>query len=129
MPFLHDHRRRVPTQDVDRSIVVGMGAEAASATVERRLAFTTLPVHGSAGRTGLRGVARIDLAKVSAPLFELVGQHGFEPVPALIADCPVEIRPLPDVGSGRLRCPLGTAGHVASGKVFQHDRAVVTSKS
>ena len=30
MPFLHDHRRRVPTQDVDCSIVVGIGAETAA---------------------------------------------------------------------------------------------------
>ncbi len=71
MPFLHDHRRRVPTQDVDCSIMVGMGAEAARATVERRLAFT---VHGSAGRAGLRGVAGIDLTQVSAPFFKFVGQ-------------------------------------------------------
>lgn len=63
MPFLHDHRRRVPTQDVDCSIVVGMDAEAAGATVERRLAFTAFPVYGSAGRTGLRGMARIDNAE------------------------------------------------------------------
>ena len=49
MPFLHDHRRRVPTQDVDCSIVVSMGTEAASATAERRLAFAAVPVHGFAG--------------------------------------------------------------------------------
>ncbi len=76
VPFLHDHRRRVPTQDVDRSIVVGMGVETARATVERRLAFAALPVYGSASRTGLRGVARINLAKVSAPFFQFVGQQG-----------------------------------------------------
>ncbi|APO71156.1 hypothetical protein IE4872_PD00626 (plasmid) [Rhizobium gallicum] len=71
--FLHDHRRRVPTQDVDCSIVVGMGAQAALATAERRLAFAAFPVHGCAGRTGLRGVAGIDLAQVSAPFFAFLG--------------------------------------------------------
>jgi hypothetical protein len=86
MPFLHEHRRRVPTQDVDRSIMVSIGAETAFATVERRLAFAALSVHGSAGRAGLRRVARIDLAKVSAPFFKLVGQHGLKPMPALIED-------------------------------------------
>ena len=43
MPFLHAHRRRVPTQDVDRSVVVGMVAEAAVATGKDRLAFTLSP--------------------------------------------------------------------------------------
>lgn len=129
MPFLHDHKRRVPTQDVDCSIVVGMDAEAAGATVERRLAFTAFPVYGSAGRTGLRGMARIDLAKVSAPFFKFVGQHGFKSEPALIKDRSVEARLLPDVGSRSFRRSLGTAGHVAGGEVFQHDRAVAASKA
>ena len=42
MPFLHAHRRRVPPQNVDRSIVVGIGTEAAVATGKDRLAFAAL---------------------------------------------------------------------------------------
>jgi len=74
MPFLHAHRRRVPRQDVDRSVVVGMVAEAAVATGKDRLAFTAFPVHGSAGRTGLRGVGWINGDERPAAFFELVGQ-------------------------------------------------------
>ena len=128
MPFLHDHRRRVPTQDIDRSVVVGMGAKAAGATVERRLAFAALSVHGSAGRTGLRGVARINLAQVSAPFFKFVGQHSLEAIPALVKDRPVQARLLENLGSGCLRRSLGAAGHVADSKVFQNDRAVAARK-
>lgn len=123
MPFLHDHRRRVPTQDVDRSIVVGMGAEAAGPTVERRLAFAALPVHGSAGRTGLRRVARIDLAQMSAPFFELVGQHRLEAVPALVEDRPVQARLLAHISSGRIHRSLRASGHVARGEVFKDHRS------
>lgn len=53
MPFLHAHGRRVPTQNVDRGIVVGMGAEAAMATGKDRLAFAALAVNDSAYRTDL----------------------------------------------------------------------------
>jgi putative transposase len=123
MPFLHDHGRRVPTQDVDGCIVVGMGAEAAGETVERRLAFAALPVHGSAGRTGLRGMARINLAQMSAPFFQLVGQHRLEAVPALVEDRPVQARLLAHIGSGRVHRSLGASGHVARGEVFKDHRA------
>lgn len=67
MPFLHAHRRRVPPQNVDRSIVVGIGTEAAVATGKDRLAFAALAVNGSAFRTGLRGVGRIDGYKPTFP--------------------------------------------------------------
>ncbi|OWK24710.1 hypothetical protein AJ87_19470, partial [Rhizobium yanglingense] len=106
--------------------MVGMGAQAALATAERRLAFAAFPVHGSAGRTGLRGVAGINLAQVSAPFFELVGQHGFKAVPALFEDRPVQARLLADVGCGRVHGPPGAARHVARGEVFQHDRCEAT---
>jgi len=69
MPFLVDaHRRRVPAQDIDRSIGIGVDMEAAMPTDKDRLAFAALSVNGSALRTGLRYVCGIDLAQVSAAI-------------------------------------------------------------
>ncbi len=36
MPFLYEHRRRVPTQDIDRSIDIGVGCVAATLTGKSR---------------------------------------------------------------------------------------------
>ena len=87
MAFLVDaHRRRVPAQNIERSICIGVDMEAAMPTNKDRLAFAALSVNGSAFRTGLRCVCGIDLAQVSAAFFELVGKDGLEAEPALIED-------------------------------------------
>ena len=119
MPFLHAHRRRVPTQDVDRSVVIGMGAEAAMPADKGRLAFAASAVHGSAFRTGLRGIGGIDLQKVSPALFELVGKDGLEAEPALIENAPVEPRLLPHHAARFFhRAPRGGC-HVFDAQIFE----------
>lgn len=123
MPFLHAHRRRVPAQDVDRSVVVGMGAEAAMATDEARLVFAAFSVYASAFRTGLRGVSGIDLAKVSPAFFELVGEDGLEAEPALIEDRTVEPGLLPDHAAGVFDGPARGSRHVFDAEVFEDHRA------
>jgi hypothetical protein len=50
MPFLRAHRRRVPTQDVDRRILIGMRFVAAIDTPEDRLAFVAPGVDAAAFR-------------------------------------------------------------------------------
>ncbi len=123
MPFLHAHRRRVPAQDVDRGIVVGVGSETAMLTDKACLAFAALPVHGSAFRTGLRGIGGIDLAKAPPAFFELVGKKGLEAKPPLIEDRAIQPGFLPDHaarffdGSARGSC------HVFDAEVFENDRS------
>lgn len=121
MPFLHAHRRRVPAQDVDRSVVVGVGAEATMATEKDRLAFAALPVHGSAFRTGLRGVGGIDVEKIPAAFFELVGEDGFEAEPTLIEDAPVQSGLLPDHAARFLDGSARGSRHVFDLQIFQND--------
>ena len=74
MPFFHDHKRRVPPQNVCRCVVIGIHVVPAMATGKRRLVLTTFSVYGSAFRTGLRFVVSWYLAKVSAPFFQFVAQ-------------------------------------------------------
>lgn len=120
MPFLHAHTRRVPAQDVDRSVVVGMSAQAAMATVEVRLAFAAFTVHGSAGRTGLRGVGGIDLAKASSAFFELVGKDGLEAEPALIENAPVQPGLLAHHAARRFNRASRGGRHVFDAQLFQN---------
>lgn len=119
MPFLHAHRRRVPTQYVDRSIMVGMGAEAAMATEKDRLAFAVLPVHGSAFRAGLRGVGGIDSHESPAPRFELVGKDGLEAEPALIENAAIEPGLLPHHAARFFHRASRRGGHVLDAQVFE----------
>lgn len=121
MPFLHAHRRRVPAQDIDRSVVVGMGAETAMLTDKGRLAFAALPVHGPAIRTGLRGIGGIDLAQVSAALFELVGKDGLEAEPTLVENAPVQSGLLPDHAARIVDGSFCGSGHILDAQVFKHD--------
>jgi putative transposase len=123
MPFLHAHRRRVPTQDVDRSIVVGMGAKAAMATEEDRLAFAAFPVHGPAFRTGLRSVSGIDLHERPTALFELIGKDRLEPMPALIENAPVQPGLGAHVAPRLFDASAGGSRHVFDAQVFESDRS------
>src|SRR5690606_33338507 len=123
MSFLHVHKRRVPTQDVYRSVVVGMRAEAAMLAKEDRLALTACPVHGSAGRAGLRGVSRIDGDERAAPFFQLVSKVGGEAAPALIENLPVEAGFLPDVPARSIGCSSRRCRHAGDAQVLHYDDA------
>jgi len=123
MPFLDAHRRRVPAQDIDCSVVIGMGAKAAMLTDKDRLAFTALPVYGSASRTGSRGIGGIDPAQVSAMLFDFVGKDGLEAEPALIENAPVQSGLLADHATRLVNCAFGRSRHVPDFQVFKNDRA------
>ena len=74
MSFLDDHRRRVPPQNVYRSIVVCIRAVAAMAADKRRLVLAALSVYGSALGAGLRCVVGRHLAQVTATFFQLVAE-------------------------------------------------------
>ena len=56
MPFLHDDRGRVPTQDVRCRVDTCAVFVAAMATAKAGLALAALSVNGSTVRAGLRGV-------------------------------------------------------------------------
>ncbi len=123
MPFLHAHRRRVPTQDVDCSIVIGVSCEATMATKEARLAFAALPVYGSTFRTGLRGIGRVYFRKRPAAFFEFIGEDRFERSPALIENASVQTGFGADASPrffGRSFC---ARGHIADFQVFENDDA------
>lgn len=121
MPFLHAHRRRVPAQDVNRSVVVGMNTQAAMTTVEHRLAFTASTVYGSAVRANLRGICGIDLVKAAPTFIELVGKDGFEGEPALVEYAPVQSGLLPHHPSGLGNCAASGSGHIPDLQIFQND--------
>ncbi len=123
MPILHDHRRRVPPQDIDRSIVVCVGAATASATTERRLALAAFRVDGPARSTGLRRTVGGHLHQMSATLLELVIEECFKEMPALVQDRPVEASLGPHIGPRcRGRTPR-TRGHASGIEVFQDPRS------
>jgi hypothetical protein len=123
MPLFHAHRRRVPTQDVDRSIVVGMGAKAAAATGKDRLAFAALPVHGCALRTGLRAIGWIDGDEIAAAFFQLVGEQGSERRPALAQYRPLQAGFLAHPAARLINRAFRRGHHVFDLQVFQHGRA------
>ncbi len=123
MPFLHEHRRRVPTQDIDRSIDIGVGCVAATLTGKSRLALARLAVYGSTFRAGLRRVVRRRLAKVSTPLFQFVIEQSFKDMPTLIENRPVETGLLTHSASGFAQRAFGAGGHVPGVQVFDHNRA------
>ena len=74
MLHLHVHRRRVPTQNVYRSVVICMSYVAAVLTGKSRLVLTRLPVYGSAFRTGLRCVVGGHFTQMPAPFIQLVAE-------------------------------------------------------
>ncbi|SKB96584.1 hypothetical protein SAMN05660750_03293 [Bosea thiooxidans] len=120
MPFLHAHRRRVPAQNIDRSVMVGMGAESAMLTDKGRLAFAALTLHGSAFRTCLRGEGGGDLQKASPAFVELVGEDGFETEPTLVKDGAVEPAFLPNHAARLLDRSSCRGGHIADVQVFEN---------
>ena len=128
MPFLHDHKRRVPPQNVYRCIVIGIHVVPAMATDKSRLVLTTFSVYGPAFRTGLRCVVSRYLAKVSAPFFQFVAKQGFEDIPTLTQDRPVQPRLLahhtPRIG----KSAFGTGSHTLDVELFKHHGAKAIAK-
>lgn len=123
MSFLHVHKRRVPTQDIYRSVVIGMSTETAMQTMESRLVLATLLVNGSAFRTGLRGISGVNGDKFAAAHFQFVSKDGGEGAPALIQDAPVQSRLLADVLARFLDGSLCGCRHVDGLQVFHHHGA------
>ena len=72
MPFLHEHRRRVPTQDYTCRISVSVVRVAAYTADKRRLVLAALAVNGPAFRAGLRRIGSGDFAQTSPALFKFV---------------------------------------------------------
>ena len=128
MPFLHDHKRHIPPQNVYRFIVIGIHVVPAMATDKRRLVLTTFSVYGPTFRTGLRCVVSRYLAKVSAPFFQFVAKQGFEDMPTLIQDRPVQPRLLahhtPRIG----KSAFGTDSHTLDVELFKHHGAKAIAK-
>ena len=128
MPFLHDHKRRVPSQNVYRCIVIGIHVVPAMATDKSRLVLTTFSVYGPAVRTGLRCVVSRYLAKVSAQVFQFVAKQSFEDMPTLTQDRPVQPRLLahhtPRIG----KSAFGTGSHTLDVELFKHHGAKAFAK-
>src|SRR5919205_4090756 len=95
MQTLHAHRRRVPTQDILRSVHVGVVAVPASDTFEGRLALATPRVNGTTSRTGLRRKGGVDFDNPAAALLHLVSEDPFKSAPTLVQDGAVETGFLP----------------------------------
>ena len=128
MPFLHDHKRRVPPQNVYRCIVIGIHVVPAMATDKRRLVLTTFSVYGPAFRTSLRCIVSGYLAKVSAPFFQFVAKQGFEDMPTLIQDRPVQSRLLAHHTPQNGKSAFGTDSHTLDVELFKHHGAKAIAK-
>lgn len=74
MPFLHDHRRRVPTQDHLCRIRVGVFKVAAVCADKARLVFATSTVNCATRRASLARVVSGHFAHMPAPFFQLVAE-------------------------------------------------------
>ena len=74
MPFLHDHRRRVPPQDIYRSILVCIHTVAAMLTGKSRLVFTASFVYDTTLRAGLRSKLSGDFTHIAPTFFKFVIQ-------------------------------------------------------
>lgn len=123
MPILHAHRRRVSAQYVDRSVLIGMGAETAMSAGKDRLALAALPIHGSAVRTRLRRIFRVDQHKRAAPFFKLVAEDGGETAPSLVQDASVQPGLLRDFAAWLFDSAASRSRHVADFQFLHDDRS------
>lgn len=119
MPFLHAHRRRVPAQNVDRSIVVGMGTESAGDADEACLALAASTVYGSAARTRLRSVSGINFDERPAALFEFVGQEALESIPTLGQDRVIEGGLRSDIAAGLFYSAGSRRNHISDIEILE----------
>ena len=106
------HARRASAEYIDGSIHVRIGAVSAIYAFKDRLALAASGINGPAGRACLRGKGGIDEVQHTAPLGELVIEHGGKRCPALIEDRTIEAT----LTASRSR-------HVGGGEFFQCHRA------
>lgn len=119
MPFLHALRRRVPAQDFDSRIGVGVGFVAAMDANEARLALAASTVNAAAHRTGLRRVGGGNIRQRSAAFLQFVGEDSFKRAPALRKDGAVQPGFLPYVPSRVFNRSFRAGGHAARVHVFE----------
>lgn len=106
-------------KNVQSSVMVGIGSEAARGTDEGRLVLAASTVHGSTCRTGLRRMARVNLHDT----MRLVKQHRLDLVPTHVKNGAIEPTLLSDVPA---RCLSGAGGrrrHVFGPEAFDYDRS------
>ncbi len=123
MPFLHEHERRVPTQDDLCRIDVRVVSMSAGGADEARLVLATPAVHRAAREACARGVVGGHFDQRSAAFFQLAVQQGFKEMPALVQDRPVQTGLLANSAPRFLHRPTSGTGHVPGVQVFDHDRA------
>jgi len=126
MPFLHAHRRRVSAQDIYRSVVVGMATETAVLAMKDRLAFAARFVNGSASRTGLRGIGRIDGDQVAAALLQFITKDGGKAAPSLVEDAPIKSGLLAHIEPRAFYGALRARRHVDDAEMFHDHNAKAT---
>lgn len=108
-------------QNIDCSVLVGIGMEAACCADEGRLVFASSTVHGSIARTTLRGKARVHLHDTMG----FVEEHCFDLVPAHVENSAVESALLCDVAAGFLHGSGGAGGHVSGSQPLNNRSSVV----
>lgn len=123
MPFLHEHRRRVPAQNVDRSIVVCMRVVTAMATKEYRLAFATSFVYSPTFGASRRSMSWVYLNQSPSMLLKLVRKDALKNSPSLIKNGAVEPGLLPNISPWIRNGSLSAGCHICDRQVLQHDSA------
>lgn len=108
-------------KNIDCSVLVGIGTEAACCADEGRLVLAASTVHGSAARTPLRGKARVHFHDT----MRLVEEHRFNLVPAHVENSTVEPALLCDVAAGFLHGSGGAGGHVSGAQPLNNRSAMV----
>ncbi len=112
------HERSVsPLKYIRSSVLVGIRAETAGGTDEARLAFSTSTVQGSAARTSLRSVSRIDFHDPEG----FVEQHRLDLMPSNVQNSPVQAALLSDVLAGFGNRAARGFRHVLSAQTLNHD--------
>ena len=108
-------------KNIDCSVLVGIGTEAACSADEGRLVLAASTVHGPAARTPLRGKAWVHLHDT----MRLVKQHRFDLVPAHVENGAIEPALLCDVAAGFLHGSGGAGGHVPDAQSLTNRSSLV----
>ena len=104
-------------KNVQSSVMVGIGSEAARGTDEGRLVLAASTVHGSTCRTGLRRMARVNLHDT----MRLVKQHRLDLVPTHVKNGAVEATLLSDIPAWRFNSPGDRCRHIFDLKAFDNN--------
>ena len=110
-------------KNVDCSVVISIGAEAARRTDKRRLVLAASAVHDSAARTRLRGKLRVYLYETIC----FIKQHCLDLVPAHVENGAVESALLGDVPAGFLHGSGRGFGHVLGAQALNNDRSKLSA--